>query len=603
MKAGLGMLLALFTTDERRRLYGISFAVLVRGIAETFAVASVVPFIAAVSSPRTFLENPWAAWLFELGSFAETSHFLVFLGVLVLVILTISNGFAAYTTWIMERFVWQKHHVLSTQLLERYLRQPYAFFTDRNSAELSKNILSEVLVVIVGVLVPVMLLLSRGLVSLCIMVLLLLVDWKLALAVAAVLGGAYGVVYGLVQRRQGRIGEERMEANTNRFQAAAEAFGGIKESKVLRREGHFLKRFAEPSEVYSRHTSTDQMVAQLPRYALEGVAFGGILLIVIYLLVLREDFGQALPLIGLYAFAGYKLMPSLQLVFQGFTRIRFNLAPLARLHRDLVAEGREQEVRDAETDAALPPPIELRQQITLSDLSFRYPGADEWALEGINLEIPLGGAIGLVGTTGCGKTTLADVLLGLFLPTRGTLRVDDAEIDAGNVSGWQSQLGYVPQDIFLIDDTIRRNIAFGVDEEEIDDEAVRRAADAAELGELMEELPAGYETVVGEKGVRLSGGQRQRIGIARALYRAPSVLVLDEATSALDGVTESAVMRVVRDQDDARTVIVIAHRIRTVANCDAIYLLDRGRIVASGTYDELMRTNEAFRALAASTEA
>ncbi len=322
----MGMLLRLFTGTERRRLRWLSLAVLLRGLAETFAVASVLPFIAAVADPGGLRDNAWVGWIYEIGGFQTSNSFLLFLGIGVLAVLTLSSLFSAWTTWALERFIWQKHDDLSNRLLRKYLHQPYVFFLDRNTAELSKNILSEVLVVVVGVLVPLMLLVSRGMVAICVVLLLFLVNWSLASVVLVVLGGAYALVYGLVHRRQGRLGRERTEANTVRFRSAAEAFGGIKETKVAGVEEFFLARFSHPSRTYSNHTAMDQVVAQLPRYALEVVAFGGILLIVLILVTTGESLDRALPLIGLYAFAGYKLMPALQLVFQGLTRIRFNIA-------------------------------------------------------------------------------------------------------------------------------------------------------------------------------------------------------------------------------------------------------------------------------------
>ncbi|MFC1790946.1 ABC transporter transmembrane domain-containing protein, partial [Gemmatimonadota bacterium] len=391
---GAGKLLQLFSPEERVSLWWLSLAVLVRGVVETFAVATVMPFIAVVASPEIIGQNPWLAWLYGAGSFQSTSAFLLSLGLLVLLALALSNGFAAWTTWIMERFVWRKHHELSTRLLRKYLHQPYAFFLDRNTAELSKNILSEVLVVITGVLVPFMLLVSRGVVAACVVTLLFLVDWSLALVVLLILGGAYGLVYAVVHRQQGRIGQERLDANTLRFQFASEAFGGIKETKVTEQEGFFLGRFEGPSEVYSRHTATDQVVAQLPRYALEVVAFGGILLIVLVLLSAGELVDQALPLIGLYAFAGYKLMPALQLVFQGLTRIRFNLPALEELHDHLRSDGAAPSpgAQDGSGDSEIPLPFQ--ETLAVKGLGFRYPGTDEWAIQGIDLEVARGSSLG-----------------------------------------------------------------------------------------------------------------------------------------------------------------------------------------------------------------
>jgi len=314
--------------------------------------------------------------------------------------------------------------------------------------------------------------------------------------------------------------------------------------------------------------------------------------VVLYLIAQSGSFASAMPIIALYAFAGYRLMPALQQIYGAVTQLRFAGPALDALHADLMI-----------LQPAHPNPsqddIVLKQAITLNDVQYRYPNAPQLALKNLSLTIPAKSTVGLVGTTGSGKTTTVDLILGLLEAQQGTLEVDGQVITEHNRRPWQRAIGYVPQQIYLADDTVAANIAFGVNAKDIDQHAVERAAKIANLHDFVaSELPQQYQTTVGERGVRLSGGQRQRIGIARALYHNPQVLILDEATSALDNLTEQAVMEAVHNLGHEITVILIAHRLSTVRQCDRIYLLERGEVRTSGTYDELIASNQQFAAMA-----
>jgi ATP-binding cassette, subfamily B, bacterial PglK len=335
------------------------------------------------------------------------------------------------------------------------------------------------------------------------------------------------------------------------------------------------------------------VIAQLPRYALEAIAFGGMLLVILYLMAKSGSFASALPIIALYAFAGYRLMPTLQQIYQAFTQLRFAGPALEALHKDLSS------LQAADVQHGHLSPLPLTQAITLNQVSYRYPHAPQPALKGIDLTIPAHSTVGFVGATGSGKTTAVDVILGLLEPQEGVLNIDGQPITAANRRQWQRAIGYVPQHIYLADDSVAANIAFGANAKDIDPQAMERAATIANLHEfVVNDLPQGYATTVGERGVRLSGGQRQRIGIARALYQNPQVLILDEATSALDNLTEQAVMEAVNNLGHDITIILIAHRLSTVRQCDQIFILERGEVKAQGTFEELKQANERFRAMA-----
>ena len=341
------------------------------------------------------------------------------------------------------------------------------------------------------------------------------------------------------------------------------------------------------------------VVAELPSLFMQGLIFGGMLLVLLYLINVHGGVGMALPVVGVYAVAGYRLMPALQGIYKSLSQIRFSLPALDTLRHDMNKLEVKTPLRAMDSsNPDLRAEMTLRDRLELQDMSFRYPGAMHPALEGINLTVRESTMIGVVGTSGAGKTTFIDLLLGLLTPTTGRILVDGEVVDHRNVRAWQRGVGYVPQNIHLLDDTIALNIAFGCYREEVDMDAVKRVARIANLHDFIEkELPQGYDTIIGEQGVRLSGGERQRIGIARALYHDPGVLVFDEATSALDNLTESVVMEEMHAIGRRKTIFIVAHRLSTVRNCDRILVLDHGTVVADGTYDKLLGENAHFRSM------
>lgn len=585
----------LLTPRERRRFGLVIGGMLLVALIETAGVGSIGPFMALVSDPGLINEHESLTWVFTTLGFESTYGFLLFAGAAVLAFIILSNGLSAGVTWLMLRFIWSIHHRISRDLLKRYLWQPYSYFITRNTADLTTNILSEAVSITAGMLSPALKALSRAVVAVGIIALLLAVDYKLALISGAVLGGMYALAYLAIRTTLGRIGDRRLTANTNRFRMAGEALQGIKDVKVLGREREFLDRYSRESIVFSRYSASSQILSSLPRFALETIAFGGMVAILLYLMAVRADFRAVVPIISLYAFAGYRLMPALQKVFDGLTRVRFYGAPLATLHRDLMRSPPETPVALPQAEREMLP---FRNQVEVCDLVFRYPGAEEPAIRNVSFTIKRNQTVAFVGATGCGKTTLVDILMGLLWPEHGEIRVDGSRLTNRNVRSWQRQIGYVPQQIYLSDDTIARNIAFGVPDDEIGLPSVKRAAGVANLDRFIHTLPAGYQTVVGDRGVRLSGGQRQRIGIARALYGDPAVLILDEATSSLDGVTEDAVMEAIRTLANHKTIVLIAHRLTTVENADRVYFMKDGVIADEGTHAELLEQSAEFRAMA-----
>jgi ATP-binding cassette, subfamily B, bacterial PglK len=588
---------------RERRLLALQFAMLVAiAFIDLLGIASILPFMAVVSKPEVIHTNQWLVRVHDLLGFNDTQTFLVFLGSMVLGLLVLGNVVKAIYTWYSLRYDNALNYHLASRLLASYMARPYEFFLNSNTAEMGKNVLSECGAVIAGILSPSMQIVANFLLCSFVVALLLAVDPFIAIAIVVVLGGAYGTIYLLARRRLVTIGEEQVNANFFKYRAAGEALSGIKDLKILGRERDFLDKFSVHARHHARCNASAGTIAQLPRFALETVAFGGILLIVLYSLNSDRQVDKIVPLLSLYAFAGYRLMPALQQLFASISAVRVNWPALDMLYRNMT-QGRVA----ANIDAILPdnqmvPRLPFVHELALRNVTFHYQGASNPAIRNVDLVIKPNTSIGLVGATGSGKTTAVDLILGLLTPSAGSLTVDGVEIDATNVARWQRNLGYVPQQIYLSDDTVASNIAFGVPEDQIVMADVIRAARVANLHAFVERaLPEKYQTVIGERGIRLSGGERQRIGIARALYRDPSVLIMDEATSALDGITEEAVMDALHTLTGQKTVIMIAHRLTTVKECDVIYLMEHGRVVNSGRYDDLLQSSTWFQTVAGTT--
>ncbi|TVP60701.1 MAG: ABC transporter ATP-binding protein [Halomonadaceae bacterium] len=586
--------LALLSPQERRRGGLVLVMVIIMAVLETIGVASIMPFLAVMGDPQAIHSTPYLAALYDFWGFTSAQGFLLALGIGAFAVVLFSAVFRILTTYAINRYTHMRRHSISERLLETYLRQPYAFFLNRHSSDMAKSILSEVDQLINNVFKPGFDAIAYTVVAMAIILFLVVNDPWLALAAGLVVGGSYLLVYSLVQKRLTVIGRERAAANKARFTAAGEALGGIKDIKLLGREQAYLARFRPSSLRFSRHQATNATLSEAPRYLIEAIGLGAVILLALVLMARTEGFGEVLPLLGLYAFAGYKLLPAAQRIYGGMAKLRFGAAAVDVIYGDL-------KERDALAEMRQPggKPLAVKHAITLHNLSFTYPGSAAPALRGINLRIPRGAAIGLVGGTGAGKTTLVDIILGLLRPTQGRLQIDETPVTDSNLRQWQATLGYVPQHIFLMDASVAENIALGVPKDNIDRQKVEDCARLAQVHDfIMEQLPRHYDGEVGERGLRLSGGQRQRIGIARALYRDPDILVFDEATSALDTITERAVMDAVSALSQQKTIIMIAHRLSTVKYCDNILLLDQGEIKVQGRYQQLIDENSVFKNMA-----
>ena len=583
----------LLSKKDRFKLIGLISSMVVVAIVEVIGIASIFPFIAVLSNPSIIEKHHKLAAIYHYLNFSSVHAFMLFLGCTVLTILVLGNLFSVFTMWRILKFTNMQEHVLSSRLLQKYLAMPYEFFLQKNPSELVKNVFSEVMVVTNNVFVLGMQLLAKVFSVMFISGLLIAFSPLLALIIITSFVGTYLFISLVLRRKVLFEAKKRFAANQKRFKIAMESLNAIQDIKVMALENFAKQQYEKPSAIYAHCRAVARIIAETPKYFLEIIAFGGILFYLLIMLSAHKNITQIIPLLSMYAFAGLRLMPALHLIYNSFTEIKFGKPSLDEIYKDLnVSDGA---INAYDGAASLIP----CNNLSFERVCYTYPAKEAPVLNEISLTIPVNKTFAFVGETGSGKTTAINLLLGLLKPSDGTIKIDNAVINDGNIRAWQQNIAFVPQNIYLTDDSIASNIAFGIPDEEIDQELVGQVARLACLHDFILTLPEGYQTTVGDRGVRLSGGQRQRIGIARALYRNTSILILDEATSALDNTTESKVLNNILNLSTKKTIIMIAHRLSTVEKCDSIYVLSReGRIVGQGRYEELLQNCAVFQSLA-----
>ena len=557
----------------RAKLAAVFSLSLAQALFQVIGITSIFPFLAIAADPERIRRSHFGTRFLELFPPMENRQLLLLAGIVAIAGLLASNAVNLVAEYARTRYAQNFAHWLRVRLLRRMASQPYTYFLQRNSADLLKKVMGDVTNYTAGVLLPLLDSVARGLTAVLLLATVFLVQPVIALTAAIVLGGFYFGIFGLLTRKRREVDQNLRTSIGGSYREAHEMLGGIKPVKVHRAEEHFLSRFGHHSAVVARMNARLPVFANSARYLVEPLAFGGLVVAVLLLVAKGRDFSDILPNLGVMAVAGYRLLPSLQLLYSQLTQVSSMRHAVDEVYDEFVA---------AETDNSIAPatsgepverakPLTWNNAITLRNISFRYPGILLPALDCLSLTIPKNTSLGVIGPTGAGKSTLVDLLLGLYEPTAGEILIDGRPLVPALVQAWQATVGYVPQEIFLVDDTIARNIAFGLSENEIDRGRLRDVCAMAQILDFIEsETRGGFDTYVGERGVRLSGGQRQRIGLARALYHCPSLLILDEATSALDVATEARLLEALRGLEGKLTMVVAAHRLSAVANCDQI---------------------------------
>jgi ATP-binding cassette, subfamily B, bacterial PglK len=589
-------LFSLLTLGQRKRFYVLQILVVLMAFMEILGVASIIPFMALVGDMSQLQHDTIIAQVYHTSGITSESQFVFLLGVGVLVMLSISAIISILTTWRLSMFAAKVGAEISARLYTYYLRQDWLFHASGSSAQLTKKIATESGRVSGGIVMPLMQMNARIMLALFMSLGIFIYDLKVAIIGLTIFAIAYFILFKLVRVRLQRNGRAISEVNEQRFYLMSEGFGGIKDVLLLGRDDDFIKRFSQTSHTLAYSQGANRALAQVPRYFMELIAFGSMVALVLYLIASHNgELGIILPILSVYALATFKLLPAFQQIYASIAQIKGNIAAFESIQQDLTNSTKTQLTTLKTEQNYLHP----QQQILLENITFTYPGKEEPTLNQLSMSIPVNRVIGIVGPSGSGKTTLVDILLGLIEPQQGQLKVDGIIIKDQNRRPWQNTIGFVAQSIFLSEGTIAENVAFGIPQDQIDLEQVQQALKLAHLVELLQSLEKGVHTKVGERGVQLSGGQRQRIGIARALYHKAEVLMFDEATSSLDGITEKMIMEAIHDFSGQKTIIMIAHRLKTVQKCDQIFFIDKGQVVDQGTYQELIKTNEHFKNMAA----
>ena len=593
MRESIRQLRYLLTQREQRNLLVLFAAMLGGAVLEMGAVGAIPGFVALLTSPDRVRSHALGRAILDLLP-SRPDQMMLAAAAALLVIYIVKNSYVATVTYLQARYALNRQVSISRRLFAAYLHSPYTYHLQRNTADLLQRTNADAQNIVACFLFPALVMTMECLTATGILLLLLLAEPIISLVALLVLGGATLVFIRIVRARLVHYGLALQHYSAKMIQTINEGLGSLKVTKVFGREAHFLRLFTDYAEQFAEAGKFRQVMNELPRLFLEVCAMVGLLAVAALLLLEHRQVNTIVPTLSLLAVAVVRMIPSFNRITSSLTAIRYGTPSLAAVYGDIAAidESDEGALDTVTTTAGTP----FTTSIQLDGVRYDYPGAPRPSLLNISLEVPKGSVVGFVGSTGAGKTTLVDVVLGLLHPTQGRVLVDGRDL-GDHLGWWRRQVGYVPQDIYLVDDSIRRNVAFGIPDAEIDDVAVRRAIEAAQLSDFIDSLPNGIDTVVGERGVRLSGGQRQRIGIARALYHDPSVLILDEATSSLDTETERYVMQAVDHLRGSRTIMMIAHRMTTVRNCDRLYLLRNGCVAGCGSWDELHRESRDFRRL------
>tara|TARA_Y100000589_G_C27189707_1_gene644259 strand:- start:133 stop:1920 length:1788 start_codon:yes stop_codon:yes gene_type:complete len=580
----------LFNNEEKSKGLKLFIFVLIMTFIEVFSIASILPFIGLLSNKDLLYKQPLLFKLYTFTGFTNENNFIILIGFVCLFLFTSSLIIKSLSIYYQILFSEICESGLSKRIFSLYINQPYDWFLNRNSSVLGKNIIDDVNTVVNYGLMPLVSILAQTIVTISIISMLIFTNAKLAFSIIFILLFLYLIIFKTVSRFLKIIGTERSKINSIRFKILNEAFNAYKVIKILGLESSYIKRFKPLAKKFAVKNSYFQLITQIPRYFVEIITFGSIQLIILLMIYRNYDLQNALPFITLYLFAGYRLMPCLQEIYSSFGKLRYVKRPLNSLYEDSKNLRHIKSYNNKNESK-----IDLRKSLILEKINFSYSGEKDNIIDNLNIKIDANTKVGIVGATGSGKSTTIDIIIGLLKPQSGIIKIDNKIINSQNLSYWQKNIGYVPQEIFISDEDIASNIAFGLKPNDINLEKVIEASKIANLHNFIKDLPNGYRTKIGERGVRLSGGQRQRIGIARAIYNDPTVLILDEATSSLDNLTERKVMQAVDKLSNKLTIIIVAHRLTTVKNCDKIYFFKNGSIADSGNYESLINSYKTFK--------
>lgn len=578
-----------YILDDRQKfkLVIMTIVILIGAFVELLGVSTILPLVNVVLEPDKIESTWYLAWIKEHMHYTKDSEVIVFMAIVLIIVYVVKNLYVTMMYDMQYRFIFNNQKKLSVKMLDVYMRQNYLFHVQKNVAELQR-IIKEDVNGFYTIVLNVLQLLAEVSVCVVLVIFLLTTDVQSTLIVAALIL-VFSLLVAFVSKRVlVRKGIVNRETNIQLNKWLLQSLSGIKEIKVMNKEDFFLKKYSKTFNAYSTIQRQQSMLTFIPRPLMEIICVGSLLVTLIIKLITQEDgIATFIPTLSVFAVAAFRMLPSFNRISGYISGIMFDRPSIDVLYHDLkeienITQNRKSRVTNLECNA-----LSLEKGITLEQISFRYPEVGKWVLKDVSMKIEPNQSVAFIGASGAGKSTLADIILGILEPQEGKVLVDDKDIQE-YLDAWHNSIGYIPQSIYLFDDTIKSNIAFGIPEEEIDEKELQRAMKEAQLDEFVQSLPEEENTIVGDRGVKLSGGQRQRIGIARALYRNPRILILDEATSALDNETEKEVMDAIDGLHGKRTIIIIAHRLSTIKKCDQIFEVGNGSVIEK-RYEEVFR--------------
>ncbi len=562
---------------DRKQKIQLFFLFIIIGIGtflELLGVTSVLPFINVVMTPEIVKTDETYRFFYEMLNLSNVNYFIAVLAMAIGIVFIVKNLFISFMYYMQYKWTFNNQARLAGRLMECYLKQPYYFHVTHNSSELIRNVNSDTVMMFHGILAVIQLLTEA-----CVCVVLggymFIKDKSITIGVSGFLVAFVLLFIKFFKKNLGETGERDRRYNAEIVKWLQQSFGGIKETKVMGRERFFLEQFNQNYKVFAECERNYRFLQVAPRPVMEAVCVTGLLIVVALKLLNGTTSDYFISTIAVFAIAAFRLLPSFNRIANYFSVILFNKSALNAVYKDL---KEIEHLQDAQFHERAEKELPLEKELRIEHLTFTYPEMESNVLDDVSFSIKKNTSVAFIGPSGAGKTTLADIILGALTPLGGKIYADHTDIFE-NLSRWHKSIGYIPQSIYLMDDTVKNNIAFGIAQEDVDEGEIWRALEKAQLKEFVEQMEFGLETVIGESGVKLSGGQRQRIGIARALYNDPQILVLDEATSALDTETETAVMEAIESLAGSKTLIIIAHRLSTIRNCDVVYEVKGGHVV------------------------
>lgn len=585
MKDTVSKIWVLFNKNDKKKFIILFFMLIAAAIFETAGIGLIVPFVGIVTNPEMIQEQAVLSFIYNVLNFQSNNSFILFSVCVLLAVFFVKNVYLLLFFNVQYKIIYNQKVKLSRTMFKEYLTKPYTFHLQRNSAELLRNINGEVSKVFDGILLSGFQLLTEILIMLSIISLLVVTAPLATIISGLLLGGSVYIFFKIFRKKITYLGQENQLVNKELIKWVHQGLGASKEIKVSGKESYFVTAYEKQSKIMVRNNIYKNLLDQVPRLFIETLLVSVVLMTMMILVFRGTDTTTLVATMSLFAMAAFRLMPSITRIVAMLTTIRYSQPALTVIFNDLIKEnGNEKKIYEESNNLK---PIKVNhgersfaKSINLENVYFRYPNQKEYSINNVSLTIPIGHSVAFVGTSGAGKTTIVDIILGLLEPERGRVIVDGKELKEF-LPLWQKKIGYIPQSIYLSDETIRKNIAFGIDDKDIDENAIQRAIEDTQLKEFVDTLQEGLDTVVGERGVRLSGGQRQRIGIARALYHNPEIIFLDEATSALDNDTEKEIMKAIDRLKGEKTLIIIAHRLSTIENCDIVFKVEKGKLVSS----------------------